>query len=189
MAKRHRQKHPNDADVYVSPLVLRNASVEMAELFSPRRRALEWRRVWLALAEAQHELKLGVSAAAVRSLRAGLNRIDLAAAARHERRTRHDVVAHLHAYADVAPRPRSVLHLGATSMDIVDNADLVIMREALTRVRDWLVNIAIALGEQANRYRDLPCLGYTHFQPAQVTTVGKRITLWAWDFVRDLYEV
>lgn len=174
---------------YVSPLVLRNASPEMAALFSPRRRALEWRRVWFALAEAQHALKLGVSAQAVRALRRGLTRIDLAVVARYERRFRHDVVAHLHAYADVASAARPVLHLGATSMDVVDNADLLILREALAHVRDQLVNIVRALADQARRYRALPCLGYTHFQPAQPTTLGKRIALWCWDFARDLAEV
>ncbi len=177
------------ASVYVSPLVTRNASREMSELFSARRRALEWRRVWLALAEAQRELKLGVSAGAVAALRRGLQRIDLEAAARHERRTRHDLVAHLLAYADVAPAARRVLHLGATSMDVVDNADVVIMREGLGRVRDWLVNVVEALAGRAREYRALPCLGFTHYQPAQVTTVGKRVSLWAWDFVRDLEEV
>jgi len=174
---------------YVSPLVTRNASAAMAELFSPRRRALEWRRVWLALAESQHELKLGVSSAAVTALRRGLERIDLAAAAAHERRVKHDLVAHLLAYADVAPAARRVLHLGATSMDVVDNADAVILREALRLVRAWLVNVVFALAEQADLHRDLPCLGYTHFQPAQVTTLGKRISLWAWDFVRDLDDL
>ncbi len=188
MARRMRERG-SDGTSYVSPLVTRNASVEMAELFSPRRRTLEWRRVWLALAEAQHERGLGVSAAAVRALRRGIERIDLAAAGRHERRVRHDVVAHLLAYADVAPAARRVLHLGATSMDVVDNADVVIMRGALVRVRDWLVNVVIALGEQARQWRTLPCLGFTHYQPAQVTTVGKRISLWAWDFARDLEEV
>lgn len=176
-------------DTYVSPLVTRNASAEMAELFSPRRRAAEWRRVWLALAEAQHELGLGVSSAAVRALRRGMGRIDLEAAGRHERRVRHDLVAHLLAFADVAPAARRVLHLGATSMDIVDNADVGIMRTALERVRDWLVNVVLALADQARRWRALPCLGFTHYQPAQVTTVGKRISLWAWDFARDLEEM
>jgi len=179
----------DEGDRYNSPLVTRNASAEMADLFSPRRRALEWRRVWVALAESQHELGLGVSTAAVRALKRGLTRIDLAAAARHERHVRHDLVAHLLAYADVAPAARRVLHLGATSMDVVDNADVVVMRCALERVRDWLVNVVLGLGEQARLWRDLPCLGFTHFQPAQVTTVGKRISLWAWDFARDLEEI
>ncbi len=161
----------------------------MSALFSPRHRVLQWRRVWLALAEAQCRLNLGVPTRAVSALRAALNRVDLAAAARHEHRVRHDLVAHLLAYADAAPAARAVLHLGATSMDVVDNADLLILRDALGLVRDWLVNVVFALADLARRHRDRPCLGYTHFQPAQVTTVGKRAALWCWDFVRDLQEV
>jgi adenylosuccinate lyase len=179
----------NAKAIYECPLVTRNASRAMAELFSPRRRALAWRRVWLALAEAQCEMGLGVSRRAVAALRRALERIDLAAAARHERRTRHDVVAHLHAYADAAPEARGVLHLGATSMDVVDNADLLILRDALTLVRDWLVNVVFALADQARRHRSLACLGWTHYQPAQPTTLGKRAATWCWDFVRDLNEV
>lgn len=190
MARRGASQHRlQSGDVYVSPLVSRNASAAMAGLFSPRRRVQAWRRVWLALAEAQHEMKLGVSRAAVHALRAGLENIDLAAAAAHERRVRHDLVAHLHAYADVAPAARGVLHLGATSMDVVDNGDLLILREALGHVRDMLVHVVLALADQARRYRNLPCLGFTHYQPAQVTTVGKRATLWCWDFARDLEEI
>lgn len=188
-ARRETRSRRSDGDVFISPLVARNASRAMAELFSPYRRALEWRRVWLALAESQAELRLGVSRSAVRSLRAGLRRINLARADAYERRVRHDLVAHLLAYADVAPAARSVLHLGATSMDIVDNADLLIMRAAMRRVRDWLANVVFALADQARRYRSLPCLGFTHYQPAQLTTVGKRIATWTWDFVRDLQEI
>jgi adenylosuccinate lyase len=161
----------------------------MVELFSPRRRALEWRRVWLALAEAQRELGLPISARQIAALRRALPKIDLAAAAAHERRTRHDLMAHLHAYGDAAPAARGILHLGATSMDIVDNADLCILREALTLVRDWLVSAVEALAALARRRRDLPCVGLTHFQPAQPTTFGKRAALWCWDFARDLEEI
>lgn len=189
MPRRPNPSHRDPARRYVSPLAARNASADMVELFSPYRRALEWRRVWLALAEAQCELGLGVSRRAVETLRRALPRIDLAAAARHERIVRHDLVAHLHAYADVAPAARAVLHLGATSMDVVDNADLLLVRRALEVVRDWLVNVVRALADAASRHRGRPCLGYTHFQPAAVTTVGKRIALWTWDFVRDLDEL
>ncbi len=177
------------ADVYQSPLVGRNASPEMAELFSPRRRAITWRRIWLALAEAQHEMGLPVTAAQVRALRRHAADIDLAAAARYERELRHDVMAHLHAYADQAAEARAILHLGATSMDIVDNADLIIMRDALRLIRGWLVTVVEAFARRAREFRDLPCLGFTHYQPAQLTTVGKRVCLWCWDFVRDLEAV
>ena len=190
MPRRHtsRVRDPSTS-VYQSPLVARNASREMAEVFSPHRRALTWRRIWLALAEAEHELGLPIKAAQLRALRATLEDIDLAAAARHEQRTRHDVMAHLHAWGDQAPSARGILHLGATSMDIVDNADLLLMREALAIVQGWLVSAVEALADQARKHRNLPCLGFTHFQPAQPTTLGKRIALWCWDFARDLEEV
>ncbi len=168
---------------------MRNASREMCEIFSPHRRALTWRRVWLALAEAQHELGLPIKAAQLRALKAGIEDIDLKAVARYEKRLRHDVMAHLHAFADLAPKARGILHLGATSMDIVDNADLILMRDALELIRQWLITAIDALAKQARKHRKLPCLGFTHYQPAQPTTAGKRIALWCWDFVRDLDEI
>lgn len=178
-----------EGDVFVSPLVARNASRAMAELFSPRRRAMTWRRIWVALAETQHEMGLPVSAKQVAALRKHVDDVDLAAAAVHERRVRHDVMAHLHAFADQAPIAREILHLGATSMDVVDNADLLLMREALDLVRGRLVAVVEALADRAQQYRSLACLGFTHYQPAQPTTVGKRAALWCWDFVRDLEEI
>jgi adenylosuccinate lyase len=174
---------------YQSPLVSRNASRDMIALFSPYRRALTWRRIWLALAEAEHEIGLPVTAAQVRLLRRHVEDIDLKSAAGHEKRLRHDVMAHLHAYADQAPAARGILHLGATSMDVVDNADLLIMREGLRIVQEWLVSVVENLATQAGKYADQPCLGFTHYQPAQPTTLGKRISLWCWDFVRDLEEI
>ncbi len=176
-------------DVYQSPLVARNASADMAELFSPRRRVITWRRIWVALAETQRELGLPISASQVRALRTAVEKIDFARAARHEARLRHDVMAHLHAFADKAPAARGILHLGATSMDIVDNADLILLQEALHILQQWLVTVIEALARQADKYRALPCLGFTHYQPAQLTTVGKRISLWCWDFARDLEEI
>ena len=187
--KRTTQALLTSDDVFQSPLVGRNASREMAELFSARRRALTWRRIWLALAESQHELGLPISQKQLRDLRANIERIDLAAARDHEKRLRHDVMAHLHAYGDVAPSARGILHLGATSMDIVDNADLIILREAMQIIREWLVSAVDALAVRAKELRKLPCLGFTHYQPAQLTTVGKRVSLWCADFVRDLDEI
>jgi len=177
------------SDVYTNPLVERYASPEMCALFGNRQRILTWRRIWLALAEAQAELGLPITAKQLAQLRRTIEKIDFAAAARHEKRLRHDVMAHLHAWGDVAPEARGILHLGATSMDVVDNADLVIMRDALRLIRDWLVNVVTALADFARQHRDLPCLGYTHNQPAQLPTVGKRACLWAYDFVRDLEEI
>jgi adenylosuccinate lyase len=161
----------------------------MSRLFGAEQRIRIWRRLWLALAEAERALGLPITARQIAALRRGLDSIDFAAAARYERRLRHDVMAHLHAYADVAPAARSILHLGATSAYIVDNADLIIMRAALGLIRDWLVNVIDALGVFGKRYRALPTLGLTHYQPAQLTTVGKRAVLWCYDFVRDLEEI
>jgi adenylosuccinate lyase len=161
----------------------------MVELFSPYRRVLTWRRIWIALAEAQRELGLPISGAQVGALKRALPRIDFAKAAGYEKKLRHDVMAHLHTFADAAPAARPILHLGATSMDIVDNADLILMREALELIRGWLLASIDALADQAKRHRGLACLGFTHFQPAQLTTVGKRIALWCWDFVRDFEEI
>ena len=161
----------------------------MASLFSPRHRAVTWRRIWLALAESQRELGLSIAANQVSALKKSLERIDFDVVRAHERRLRHDVMAHLHAFGDAAPAARGILHLGATSMDVVDNADLLIMRDALGLIRAWLLSVVDALSRQAKRHRELACLGFTHYQPAQLTTVGKRISLWCWDFVRDLEEI
>lgn len=191
MPKKNTRKRSDrtSTEVYTSPLVARNASADMAAIFSPRHRALTWRRIWLAIAEAQKELGLPIRESQLRALRAGLDRIDFHAVARHEKRVRHDVMAHLHAYGDVAPTARGILHLGATSMDIVDNADLIIMRQALAIIRSWLLAAVDALADHARRHRALACLGYTHFQPAQLTTVGKRACLWCWDFALDVNEI
>ncbi|HUN81499.1 MAG TPA: adenylosuccinate lyase [Phycisphaerae bacterium] len=188
-SRREARRNAPTADTYVSPLVTRNASAEMAALFSPLHRAKTWRRIWIALAESQRRLGLPISAPQIRALRAAADKIDLRKVADHERRLRHDVMAHLHAFGDAAPSARGILHLGATSMDIVDNADLLIMRDALVLVHDWLRSVISAMAAQARKYRDLPCLGFTHYQPAQLTTVGKRICLWCWDFVRDFSEI
>ena len=176
-------------DVYQNPLVSRYASPEMCRLFGSRHRIVTWRRIWLALAESQAELGLPITQTQLNELRRTLEQIDFKSAATHERRLRHDVMAHLHAWGDVAPKARGILHLGATSMDVVDNADLLIMRDALGLIRDWLVNVVDALGGFARKWKNLPCLGYTHFQPAQLTTVGRRGCLWCYDFVRDLEEI
>ena len=174
---------------YENPLVTRNASPEMCRLFSPRTRILTWRRIWLTLAECEAELGLPITRKQLAQLRRTLEDIDLDAAARHEKRLRHDVMAHLHTWGDIAPDARGILHLGATSMDVVDNADVILMRDALLLIRDWLVNVIDALATFARKWRDVPCLGYTHFQPAQLTTIGRRACLWCYDFVRDLEEI
>ena len=179
----------NDTQVYQNPLVTRNASPAMCRLFSPQVRIETWRRLWLALAEAQRQQGLPISDKQLRLLRRTLGDIDFAAAARYEKQFRHDVMAHLHAWGDAAPEARGILHLGATSCYVGDNADLILMRDGLGLIRDWLVNVIDALGRFATRHRSVPTLGFTHYQPAQLTTVGKRATLWAWSFVQDLDEI
>ena len=176
-------------DVYESPLISRYTSHAMCALFGPRHRILTWRRLWLALAKAEKAVGLNITDRQIRQLESTLETIDFAAAARHEKRLRHDVMAHLHAWGDVAPDARGILHLGATSAYIVDNADLIIMREALRMIAEWLACVIDNLATFAKTHRALPTLGFTHYQPAQVTTVGKRAALWCYDFVRDLEEV
>ena len=179
---------PNDT--YVSPLVTRNASREMLHLFSPRKKFGLWRRLWLALARAERQLGVDrITAEALDQMEQHLDDVDFNLAADWERRLRHDVMAHVHTFEAAAPAAKGIVHLGATSQYVVDNADLILMRDGLTLVADRLANAIDALGTFAERWADLPTLGYTHFQPAQPTTVGKRATLWAQDLILDLEEV
>jgi adenylosuccinate lyase len=175
--------------VYESPLVTRNASPEMVAVFSPQRKHSTWRRIWLALAEAEKSLGLPVTDEQIAEMRSHLDDIDFEEAARQEARVRHDVMAHLHTFAKVAPKAKPIIHLGATSMDIVDNTDVLLIREALDILSRKMANLIDALGSFATRTRDLPCLAYTHLQPAQPTTVGKRAVLWTYDFVLCLADI
>jgi adenylosuccinate lyase len=169
----------------------------MAALWGPQRKFSTWRRLWVALAEAQHELGLTtddgvtprISSAQLDELRAHVDDVDFGRADFHERRLRHDVLAHIHAYGEAAPGARDILHLGATSCYVTDNTDLLLMREGLGLLRDRLVGVIDALASFAEKWRDLPTLGFTHFQPAQLTTVGKRACLWCCDFLLDLHEI
>ncbi len=174
---------------YENPLVERYASAQMSENFSPQRRYGVWRRLWLALAEAQRELGLPISARQIAQMRKHLDDIDFAAVARYEERFRHDVVAHVHAFADAAPAARPIIHLGATSCFVTDNADLILIRDGLEILLSKLVNLIEALARFAEEHRGLVTLAFTHFQPAQPTTVGKRACLWLYDFVLDYQEV
>lgn len=178
-----------DHDHYQSPLSTRYAGEAMRTCFSERRKFLTWHRIWLALAESQRELGLPISEAQLAELRANLEWIDFELAARYERELRHDVMAHVHAWGERCPGARGILHLGATSCDVTDNADLVILRDALALVRDALVNVLRALRAFALEQKRLPVLGLTHLQPAQATTLGKRAALWAQDFAANLEEV
>jgi adenylosuccinate lyase len=174
---------------YSSPLEGRYASKAMRELFSAQRKFSLWRRLWLALAEAQRELGLDISAKQIRQMAEHLDDIDFAKAEEYERKFRHDVMAHIHAFGDAAPDARPIIHLGATSQYVNDNADLILMREGMQLLIGVLANVIDALGGFAAKHRRLPCLAFTHFQAAQLTTVGKRAAMWCADFVTDLREL
>ncbi len=176
-------------DTYTSPLETRYASREMRELFGAQRKHATWRRLWLALAEAQRELGLRITDAQLDAMRGHLDDIDFDAAAEYERTFRHDVVAHIHAFGDVAPEARPIIHLGATSQYVNCNTDMLVMREGLQILAGRLASAIDALANFAAEHRSLPCLAFTHFQPAQLTTVGKRAALWCADFLRDLREL
>ncbi|MGH7713960.1 MAG: adenylosuccinate lyase [Gemmatimonadaceae bacterium] len=174
---------------YVSPLTERYASRAMLELWSAQRKFGLWRRLWLALAEAERDLGVDIPNDALAQMRAHLDDIDFAAVAAYERRFRHDVMAHVHAFGDVAPAAKPFIHYGATSAFVTDNADLILLRDALGQLRAKAVNVLSALSEFARRWRREPTLGYTHLQPAQLTTVGKRATLWMQDLVLDVQDI
>jgi adenylosuccinate lyase len=172
-----------------NPLVGRYASAEMIGIFAEQTKFRTWRRLWLALAEAEHELGIPIPDAALEQMRQHLDDIDLTRAAELEKRLRHDVMAHVHLFGEVAPLAKGILHLGATSAYVTDNTELLQQRDGLRLIQRRLVACIAALAGFARKYRDLPTLGYTHFQTAQPTTVGKRATLWAQDLVLDLEEV
>ncbi len=180
---------PDAGTAYRNPLIERYASREMSRIFSPAFKFGMWRRLWLALAESEKALGLPIPDEATAQMRAHLDDIDLEAAAAHERRLKHDVMAHVHHFGDVAPAARPFIHLGATSAFVTDNTELIQQREALRLVRRRLLACIAALARFARDHRALPTLGFTHFQPAQPTTVGKRAALWLQDLVLDLEEV
>ncbi len=174
---------------YDNPLIERYASREMAEIWGPQRKFSTWRRLWVALAEAQAELGLPIRPEQIEELRSRVDEIDFEAATRYERQLRHDVMAHVRAYGDQCPGARGIIHLGATSCYVTDNTDLILIRESLELLRNRLVAVIDRLAHFAVRWRDLACLAFTHLQPAQPTTIGKRACLWAYDFVLDLEEL
>lgn len=180
---------PQEQNVYTSPLVERNASREMAELFGARKKFGTWRRLWLELAKAEKKLGLEIKQNQIDEMARHLDDIDFEKAAAYEKKLRHDVMAHIHTFGDVAPKAAPIIHLGATSCYVGDNADLIIMRDALQLVAGKLAAVIDLLARFAEQYRDMPALGFTHYQPAQLTTVGKRATLWCQEFVLDLEEI
>ena len=176
-------------DVYESPLASRYASKYMLHLFSPDMRFQTWRRLWVELARAEHELGLPITQAQVDELAAHITDIDYDAAAQREREVRHDVMAHVYAYGNAAPSAAGIIHLGATSCYVTDNADLILYRDALRYLRGELQAVLANLAAFARRYAATPALGYTHYQPAQPVTIGKRAALWMQDFRADLEEL
>ncbi|MFY8221509.1 MAG: lyase family protein, partial [Pirellulales bacterium] len=177
-------------DVWENPLASRYASAEMTRLWSDNHRYRLWRQTWLALAEAEAELGLPITRQQLDEMRAAIAQpIDFAKAAEYERRMRHDVFAHLHTFGDACPAARPILHLGATSAYVTDNTDLILMRESLDLVVARLAAVIERLATKALETKDLVCLGRTHLQPAQPTTIGKRICLWIHDLLLDLEEI
>jgi adenylosuccinate lyase len=178
-----------EKQIYTSPLVERNASPEMARLFGAQYKFSTWRRLWLELARAQKSLGLKITDEQIEQMAAHLEDIDFEKAAEYEKKSRHDVMAHIHTFAERAPKAAGIIHLGATSCYVGDNADLLIMRQGLEILAGKVATVIDLLGRFAKEYQDMPTLGYTHFQPAQLTTVGKRATLWCYEFVIDLQEI
>lgn len=173
-------------DSYESPLCSRYAGKKMQQIFSADNKFSTWRRLWLALAESEQELGLNITDEQLDEMRAHLYDIDYEAAARHERELRHDVMAHIHTFAEACPEARPIIHLGATSCFVGDNTDVILQRDALLRVRRLLLSAIAALADFAEKYKAQPTLAYTHFQAAQPTTVGKRACMWMQDLVIDL---
>ncbi len=176
-------------DVYESPLASRYASKYMLRLFSADTRYTTWRRLWVALARAEHALGLPVTGEQVRELEEHVSDIDYEEAEKREKEVRHDVMAHIYAFGKAAPGAAGIIHLGATSCYVTDNADIIIYRDALNYLRKELVGVMKKLADLALKYKDMPALGYTHYQPAQPVTVGKRAALWLQDFAADLEEL
>lgn len=176
-------------DRYDNPLIGRYASAEMIRLWSPQTKHSTWRKLWVALAESEQELGLQISQLQIDEMKRHVDDIDFDVAAKHEKLLRHDVMAHVHTYGDVCPTAKPIIHLGATSCYVTDNTDLILMRRGLELLRSKLVTTIDRLASFAAKYRALPCLGFTHLQPAQPVTVGKRATLWCYDLVLDLEEI
>ena len=179
----------SNTNSYESPFCTRYASEEMQYIFSADKKFSTWRRLWVALARAEMKLGLPVTQEQVDELEANIDNIDYEYAAQEERIVRHDVMAHVHTYGKACPKADGIIHLGATSCYVGDNTDVIIMRDALKVIRRKLINVIANLSDFAMKYKDMPCLAYTHLQPAQLTTVGKRATLWTNELLMDLTEI
>ena len=178
---------PNDT--YNSPFNARYASKEMQYIYSPDFKFKTWRKLWIALAEAEKELGLDITQEQIDELKANADNINYDVAREYEKKFRHDVMSHVHAYGEQCPKAKPIIHLGATSCYVGDNTDVITMREALLLIKKKLVNAIASVSKFADEYKDMPCLGFTHFQPAQPTTVGKRATLWMMELVQDYEDI
>jgi adenylosuccinate lyase len=178
-----------NTDRYQSPLSERYASKEMQYIFSPDMKFRTWRKLWIALAETEKELGLNITQEQIDELKANVNDINYDVAKEQEKKVRHDVMSHVHAYGVQCPKAKGIIHLGATSCYVGDNTDIIVMTEALLLVKKKLVNVLDELSKFAEKYKALPTLAFTHFQPAQPTTVGKRATLWMQEFCLDLEDL
>ena len=176
-------------DKYMSPLSERYASKEMQYVFSPDKKFRTWRKLWIALAETEKELGLPITEEQIEELKSHAEDINYDVAREREKIVRHDVMSHVYAYGRQCPKAKGIIHLGATSCYVGDNTDIIVMSEALEIVRRKLVNVIAKLAKFAKEYKDLPTLAFTHFQPAQPTTVGKRATLWIQEFAMDLEDL
>jgi len=176
-------------DTYENPLITRYASKEMSYIFSDDKKFSTWRKLWIALAEGERELGLNITDEQINEMKENIYNIDYELAAKKEKEFRHDVMAHIHTFGTVCPKAMPIIHLGATSMYVVDNTDAILMKEALLLLRKKLVNLLNVLSEFCIKYKDMPTLGYTHYQPAQLTTVGKRSSLWLQDLYIDYEEI
>lgn len=176
-------------DIYVTPLSHRYASNEMNKLWSNNTKYSTWRKLWIVLAEVEKELGLEISEEQINEMKANVENIDYNIVSKREEECRHDVMAHVYEYGEKCPKAKPIIHLGATSCYITDNTDIILMKQGLELVKQKLVKVISNLTKFADKYKDIPCLGYTHFQPAQLTTVGKRATLWIQDLLEDITEL
>lgn len=176
-------------DVYTNPLIERYASKEMLYIFSADEKFSTWRKLWVALAKGERECGIDISEEQIKEMEENIYNIDYDKAGEYENKFRHDVMAHVHTFGDAVPKSKGIIHLGATSAYVGDNTDLIIYKKAMELIKKQLVNLIKALSDFSLKYKDLPTLGFTHFQPAQLTTVGKRATLWVQDLLLDLEEI
>ena len=176
-------------NLYNSPLNSRYASKEMSFIFSDDMKFSTWRKLWVALAEGERSLGINITEEQINELKANINNINYDEARKREKEVRHDVMSHVYAYGLQCPNAKGIIHLGATSCYVGDNTDIIIMRDALLLIKKKLITVLNHLSNFAMKYKDMPTLGFTHFQPAQLTTVGKRATLWMQDLVIDIENI